>query len=459
MVSGTSGDDARFVLRFPAAWVKPGDFNPAGSLWVFSASRQLGKEEVYEGLQSDHPQEVAVTLGPPTDTSFVVLGPDNKPVAGALVEPWVCCRGIPAPEVRSLVGGRTDAEGRVKLPALPRNSLTDVQVTTEDLGIQHIEFLGLQLAPEGYFELPPQPAERALRLARTGRIEGRLIAERPELLRGSEIYVHEDFRARDERGYFERAQVVTGYAEVTPGPDGRFVVPRFAVGVIQIGVSMDRRLPFRPRLPFGSRSRPKYVNVEADKVTRVEIPLEQAVRVHGVVRIKQTGKPIVGALVNVRYGFYQDERVRTDNQGKFEEYVLPGEVRRSVVTMAGDYRQVDTFESYEVPAGVGDFDLPPIEVVPTVKIDGRLIDDSDRPVAGVRVIGILRGAMYQSTPCDKDGRFSINRAPLNIEFERFLVDAAKEQGGVLPARMVQKKPLILRVRLYSPGNNGDGARR
>ncbi len=35
--------------------------------------------------KADH---VDLTLGPATDTSFVVFGPDGRPVAGALVEPY-----------------------------------------------------------------------------------------------------------------------------------------------------------------------------------------------------------------------------------------------------------------------------------------------------------------------------------------------------------------------------------
>jgi hypothetical protein len=442
MVHGTSGDDGRFVVRFPAAWLTPGNYHASRMLWAFGPGRQLDWQDVYEALYSSHPEQVVITLGPPTDASFVVLGPDNAPVAGALVEPWHFDGAIVRSEIRPLVGGRSDAEGRVRLPAIPPKRMGTVQVTTEALGIQHFELRVRRR--DG-----PEPAERTLQLARTGRIEGRLIAERRELLRSAEIFVLGDYRRLDEDiwTHMERRRAPTGFAEVTPDEDGRFVVPKFAVGEMLMFVDIDPSLPFRPRLPFGSNRSPTSVRVEAGKVTRVEIPLEKAVRVRGIVRVKQTAEPIVGALAVVSYGAHPPELVRTDEQGRFETYALPGAVTESVVYLPEDVVRPgeleELFQVYEVPAGVESFDFPPIEVVPAVAIEGRVIDESDRPVAGVHVSGIRRNRRYGSAVSDKDGRFTM-RVPPNVEFEELSV-WSREVRGEIEHTVVRKDPLLLRV--------------
>ena len=81
-----------------------------------------------------------LTLGPATDTSFLVLGPDGRPVAGAVVEPFhfktPMAYNFPPRSMLPQVRGVTDAAGRAGLPALPREGLMTVQVTTKTLGIQ-----------------------------------------------------------------------------------------------------------------------------------------------------------------------------------------------------------------------------------------------------------------------------------------------------------------------------------
>ena len=55
-------------------------------IWAFAPGHQISTASAYEPLHGD-PQSVDLTLGPPTDTAFMVLGPAGKPHAGALVEP------------------------------------------------------------------------------------------------------------------------------------------------------------------------------------------------------------------------------------------------------------------------------------------------------------------------------------------------------------------------------------
>ena len=76
---------------------------------------------------------------------------------------------------------------------------------------------------------------------------------------------------------------------VTTGPDGSFVIPAIAAGKLAIGTQVDEALPVRPRIPVD-------LDVPFGQTTRVDIPLEKAVRVRGVIRVKGTGDPVAGRL-------------------------------------------------------------------------------------------------------------------------------------------------------------------
>ena len=76
--------------------------------------------------------------------------------------------------LKQRVSGRTDANGRVLLPALARESLYSVSVTTEKYGTQIQRFT----------VDPSTLAERTIRLRPVGRIEGRVIADKPEWVPG-----------------------------------------------------------------------------------------------------------------------------------------------------------------------------------------------------------------------------------------------------------------------------------
>jgi len=82
------------------------------------------------------------------------------------------------------------------------------------------------------------------------------------------------------------------------------------------------------------------------------------------------------------------------------------------------------------PGRVG-YELPPLEVVQAVAIEGCVIDESDRPAAGMHVSGSRRFRSYGSAVSGEDGHFTL-RVPPDVEFEDVL--------GQLAALVVHLEP-------------------
>ena len=175
----------------------------------------------------------------------------------------------------------------------------------------------------------------------------------------------------------------SGGAEVVTAEDGTFTIPAIATGRLEVGVQSSESLAVRPKLP-------EEMAVLSGGLNRLEIPLVAAVRVRGKIQVKGEGKPVPAASISVSYGSgRQGSTVVSDKEGRFETYVLPGDVRLQVIVMPENYVQLGEpwNERYKVPADVAAFDLPSIDVVPGTTIKGRLVKGKDRPVANVRIAG------------------------------------------------------------------------
>jgi hypothetical protein len=103
-----------------------------------------------------------------------------------------------------------------------------------------------------------------------------------------------------------------------------------------------------------------------------------------------------------------------------------------------------------VPLGVEAFDLPPIEVVRGVTVQGRLVDAADQPIANASVYADAASGnrQYGAGATDRDGAFTMmipSGVPLRYRFQF-------DQGGFAPGmdpggelRIVRENPLLLRA--------------
>ena len=270
----TSDAQGSYVLMLPATWVHVPENQGQWIVWAHARNRRIALANAWAAL-FDKPGSVNLTLAPATDTSFVVLGPDGRPLANAVVEPHLIrapnnCYLTPPTDMQQAIRTTTDGTGRALLPAIAWEGFGSVRITAASLGSQAISLL----APVG--ALPPvgsngrtpraesnsltERVHRELRLRPAGRIEGRIEADRPEWTRGVKIYVSTT----------DTAGLEGGLAEVSSGDDGHFVVPAIAAGKLKVFLRLDPSSPVRPR-PVTD------VEIRGNETTNFVISLEKKV--------------------------------------------------------------------------------------------------------------------------------------------------------------------------------------
>jgi hypothetical protein len=232
----------------------------------------------------------------------------------------------------------------------------------------------------------------------------------------------------------------TGVSLVKVDEQGRFLIPEIADGRVEVSANCDKRLPVRVRLPG-----PGALTLLASETGSVEISLEMAVKVRGLVRAKETQKPLAGVGLSVRYGVgQQGDQAVTDANGEFSALALPGEVYIHLIGLPEEYLQIGEpwKDKRTVPADAKEYNWPPIEVAPSTKIAGKLIDREGKPMANVRINGIVGNRRYGFGETDKDGLFTLRAVPKEIQLESFGIWTRDERlNGVIDST----DPLVVRA--------------
>jgi len=424
-----TNQNGRFTLRVPNSWIDPSRSKNLWTVWAYAEGWTIGTAPAREALEPGRTEaELNIELQPETDTSFLVVDPNGRPIAGATVRPLTFkTRSFFAkvPDaLADLVGARSDEAGRARLPALAPDRLRSVEVIAGGYGTQRQQ---LETGPDA-------PAESTIQLRPVGRIEGRLIGAKREWVRGAQL----SFRTSVSASEF--SEPTEGVASVQTDERGRFVVPAIAEGQLLIDEKLSRELPVRAKLPAGP------IRVRAGQTTRIEIPLVPGVIVRGQVRLRGSGKPVAGAWVLLQYGPYrQHDDATTDDNGRFQARVLPGPVRLFVMGVPESakaiYWIVQWPQTVNVPEGVAEFLLPPIELPPAVRLTGRLVDQHGHPVGGAQVTVTVGGHGYWAGSTDEQGRFSLLvPAGQNVEGGRARLDREFYKVAV-----ASRQPLTLRL--------------
>jgi len=435
----------RFELRLPLSWLD--DRLMFFSAWAYAPGRQIGSASVYSFLREhdkttsqakakeekdekpEEPTELVIVLNPATGVSFDILGPDGRPLPGATVQPqhvktrmaYEFVPGDMLPKVSAVTGD----DGRAELPAVPSDKLYSIRVETEAFGVQTVRVQGRS------------GLQDKIRLRAAGSIRGRIVAENPKAVSG--VYVALTTSDPGDR-YGQRSP--QGMALVFSHDDGTFEVPTIATGSLSVYAKVDEAVKLRPRLP-------ENVTVSANRTTELQIPLVQPVTVRGIIRVMDTGKPLAGAVISVSYGVRrQSEHVTSDANGQFTAYALPGTVRTQVIRMPGPYVRANhvVVQSHEVPEDAGEFELPPIEVVSTRSLKGRMVDEHDHPVAEAGISLIVENRRYGYGKTGTDGRFTLSGIPETLTLDDVEYEIHVESEERKKAEVVSAEPLLLRIK-------------
>ncbi len=447
---GTTDAQGRVLMPIPAFWRQHPE-DKFGLIWAHAPGRHMATANAWKAL-AGKVESVELILGPPADTALLVLDPEGHAVAGASVEP----RLVKTPVVHYCEAPRfilpslravTGADGRARLPAVPRGDLRSVRIATGALGIQDVTFNDIvESRSMDVQDVVTGPAERIIRLRRTGCIFGRIIADRPEWTRGVKLRVTTFVPSFQGHSVTTAWDGDVGEAEVVSRADGFFVIPAIAAGQARIEIIADPKLRVLPLIPEAK--------VQSDAITRVEIRLEKTVRLRGAIHMRETGDPVAGVPILIGDGAAKNGVTTiSDSQGRYEATTLPGDVTVQVSYTPGSFVQVgdDPLSvRHRVPAGVEVLDLPPLEVVPGVTVQGRLVDAANQPIANVWVSALAATGKraYGGVETDRDGAFTLKAIPSGVPLRYSCFFAVGLRPGLDragEAQIVQENPLLLRA--------------
>ncbi|HEV3340383.1 MAG TPA: carboxypeptidase-like regulatory domain-containing protein, partial [Pirellulales bacterium] len=349
------------------------------------------------------PLELRLTAAPPL--SLVVSGPDGKPFPLARVLPrQVDDLHLPH-ELAEQLASTADDVGRAVLRDVAAESVDSVRVETDEYGVQ---WASLTAADEG-------PARRVV-LGPVAALRGRLTADDPRAISGVKIRLATWQAAGDDLAG-------GGLAEATTDAEGSFKVPAIAAGTLSASLELHDELPFLCQ-PITARP------VAGE--TELTINLERAVRAEGVVRDRDSGEPLGGAAVWLRWLFVSpDDDPRTDEGGRYTGLLLPGRVSPSFRrTPRHYYFPQYVLDTQPVPAGAAMVELKPLLLARGVTVLGRVVDGGGHGVAGAEIEAqweLPSGGEYSAhARSNRDGAFTLDGIEPNAQLK---LSATSDRGA------------------------------
>lgn len=431
-------NEGRFALSVPSAEKFEGKHVFGDFVWIRSTGHDLKVVSLKRDFLGQD-EEPEITLAPQSSIQFVINGPDGNPIKGALVEPWLY-RGSLVPEnIRNEFAVRSDREGKVRLTAVPRDQLKAVRVTTKEFGSQDFRLLDKTVS------------EHVLQLGKPGTLLVRLIGVHASKIKKANAGItdvksfHADALVRTAG--LDSNRQTNGLAKLR---NGEFLFSKLAPGAGNLTIMVEPSLPFRPRIGHMPNERGRKVPLEVEIVseqrTEVEIPIERALQIEGVVRETGTKVPIPDVFVSVRDGQNMSNAVYTDAKGKFKAFVLPDVGERISVQI------VDLPNPFVVPGkptfyfpiklkvGMFKLDLPPIDVDRGRSLLGTLIDGKGQAVSGTKlsVSSSRNQRNYGQVITDRDGNFTFTQLPQRVPLT--FTDEGKKRLDI-----VKEDPFTLRI--------------
>jgi hypothetical protein len=218
-----------------------------------------------------------------------------------------------------------------------------------------------------------------MELPRTGSIRGSLAcAENPGAVAGITLRMwrstSQNRRDADSHIGFQ--------TEIATDQDGRFSIAEVPAGEYTMRPSSFEHLAFYPDLPDS-------IQVKAGETTALSMAVHRAPVVRGKVVDAKSGAGIKDVALALgwssgRIGQRLNATARTDADGNFQVYVTPGIVGVHVNPVPGYIRPSAAAGSVSADV-TGDTTLPAIRLNPAGAMEGVVVDEAGKPVAGAEV--------------------------------------------------------------------------
>jgi hypothetical protein len=437
---GRTDAEGRFTLRRPAA-LKGENRYITPILWVVKPGFRLSATR-FPGPLPTAAEPVRIALGPPGKGEVRVEGPDGRPMPVARIRlEWFGPEQINVPEaVEDLIEATTDQDGRAVLDAAANDEIGYVDVHAKGFGIQGRPFQ------------PATSQPKRVRLRPVVSLEVRVQADDPALLKGWQVFT---YTYAGDRGSAD--PLTTGFARGATDAEGRFSVPAIGPGSLELVVKPPASSPMLADVP-------KSLAVVAGGPNSVTVPLRKAVTITGLVRERDTGRPVPGAEMHLSpAGGGMVRTAATDDKGRYKFAGLPGKWQVSpsrlpptLVSAPGQpWREVD------VADGTGTVELEPWEAIPAAPPLRFIVrDEMGRPAAHASIWG-SSGSHYMPDNADERGEFVIPGLPpgsqVSIEVrqgERMTdgpVKAMAGAAGPVEVRILPGLATALAGRVVGPG--------
>jgi hypothetical protein len=363
---GKSGLGGRFHLDRPSGLAATNRYL-VPTLWAIAPGCGVGVMK-FAGAMPGPDESVRVSLGPPGKTRIRVESSEGAPVVGARLSVQRInseVSTVPDP-VADLAERATGPDGVAILDAFSPDQVGWVDVIAKGYGIQP-----RRLDPDS-------PGLKRVTLSPVTSLSGRLVPDKvdPKLVKGWRVRAWTRGPGTDPP-----RDTSAGYGSTTTDGEGRFVLPELAPGGLSLTVVPPDESDLLPDL---SNIPP----VRQDRGNAIEIPIRRTATITGLVRERDTGKPVAGMrVVLFRPGLSSGVNVSTDAEGRYsfqslagKARVWPSEAPAGFVLPFGHDREL------EVPAGPARVDVAAIELTraaPAVR--GRARDEAGRAVAGANI--------------------------------------------------------------------------
>lgn len=427
LVIGNSnpGDDEHLVTTvltnsqgYYALPLEGNQLREVGSLWTraprYSPTRDNG---VWVLGALDNKQDFELVLPRAEATEFVLLDADQNPVPDATlrIEHIRVSRGVgyQLPDGWNAdYQATSDANGRLQVPNMLPDTVNSVTIETQGVGRLRYD--------QNYF-LNEHPAGAAPHY--------RMCVPQVATLAGSVISDADDAPLQTPIAFTSEVRPpwgasvgVWGLADATPDDEGKFEVLKIASGDVHAEWQGDASQPWRAMTGAPQRIEPGGFANFAVKVVR-------GVEVRGRVVKSETGEGYPNFRLTLVHGPTEREskhgnsaewlKVETDEQGWYSAILPPGYLRLRINSAPHDYRSDEWWKPEaeslnrtprRIPTGTETFDMPPLQLVPAVRIAGKLVDKNDRPLNGWSVYGYPSDAKdvmnsFPGVDIRRDGKF------------------------------------------------------